>query len=229
MHTRTLLIATALLPAVLVGACSGTPNRGLESVHQPVVSRTDYALDIATGGDRLAPGEALRLAGWMASLRLGYGDKVAIDDPDPYGGPDHDPDRSPNHSPDHGGVRDDVAREVSRYGLLVSDDPVLTGAPVAPGMVRVVVSRTTATVPGCPDFSRVRATDFEGHTGSNQGCAVNSNLAAMVANPVDLVRGQVAGGVTDQATSGRAIENYRKAVPTGGGGTTVKAESAGGK
>lgn len=213
MYQRTLLIAAGLVPALLVGACTGTQNRGLESVHQPVVSRTDYALDVSTGAGGLAPGEARRLAGWMASLRLGYGDKVAIDDPDPYGS----------------GVRDDVAREVSRYGLLVSDDPVLTDAPVTPGTVRVVVSRTTAAVPGCPDFSRVRGPDFEGHTGSNQGCAVNSNLAAMVANPADLVRGQADGGVTDQATSGKAIENYRKAALTGGGGTVVKTESAGGK
>ena len=216
MYKRTLLIATGLAPALLIGACttvgpgSGTENRGLESVHQPVVSRSDYALDVATSGNRLAPGEEARLAGWMNSLRLGYGDQVAIDDPNPYGG----------------GVRDDVSRQVARYGLLVSDETPLTNAPVAPGMVRVVISRMQASVPGCPDFSRVRGPDFEGHTGSNHGCAVNSNLAAMVANPADLVRGQAGSGVTDTATSGRAIDSYRKATPTGAGGTTVKAESA---
>lgn len=213
MYTRTLLIATALVPALLTGACAGTKNRGLESVHQPVVSRSDYALDVATSGNTLAPGEEQRLAGWMASLRLGYGDQVAIDDPNPYGG----------------GVREDVAREVSRYGLLVSDEAPLTNSPVAPGMVRVVVSRMKASVPGCPDFSRVRGPDFEGNTGSNHGCAVNSNLAAMVANPTDLIHGQTGNGVTDAATSGRAIDIYRKAAPTGGGGVTIKTEGTGAK
>ena len=215
MYKRTLLIATGLAPALLMGACTstGTENRGLESVHQPVVSRTDYALDVATNGNGLAPGEEQRLAGWMASLKLGYGDQVAIDDPNPYGS----------------GVRDDVSRQVARYGLLVSEDAPLTNAPVTAGMVRVVVSRMKATVPGCPDFSRVKGPDFEGHTGSNQGCAVNSNLAAMVGNPADLVRGQTGSGVADTATSGRAIDSYRKASPTGAGGTAVKAESAGGK
>ena len=213
MYQRTLLIATGLVPALLMSACTGTQNRGLESVHQPVVSRADYALDVATGSGGLAPGEETRLAGWMASLRLGYGDQVAIDDPNPYGS----------------GVRDDVSRQVARYGLLVSDEAPLTNAPVAVGMVRIVVSRMKATVPGCPDFSRVRGPDFEGHTGSNQGCAVNSNLAAMTANPADLVRGQISNGVTDTATSGRAIDSFRKATPSGGGGTTVKAESTGGK
>ena len=218
MYQRTLLIATGLVPAVLMSACtttgpgSGTQNRGLESVHQPVVSRSDYALDVATSSNGLAPGEEQRLAGWMGSLRLGYGDQVAIDDPNPY----------------NSGVRDDVSRQVARYGLLVSDDAPLTDAPVALGMVRVVVSRMKATVPGCPDFSRVRGPDFEEHTGSNHGCAVNSNLAAMVASPGDLVRGQTGNGVTDTATSGKAIDSYRKATPTGGGGTVVKVESVGG-
>ena len=216
MYKRTRLIATGLAPALLMSACttvgpgSGTQNRGLESVHQPVVSRSDYALDVAASGNGLAPGEEQRLAGWMGSLRLGYGDQVAIDDPNPIGS----------------AVRDDVSRQVARYGLLVSDEAPLTNAPVTPGMVRIVVSRMTATVPGCPDFSRVRGPDFEGHTGSNQGCAVNSNLAAMVASPTDLVRGQAGSGVTDTATSGKAIDLYRKAAPTGGGGTTIKTESA---
>ena len=210
MYQRTLLIATGLVPALLMSACSGTQNRGLESVHQPVVSRSDYALDVATSGNALAPGEEQRLAGWMGSLRLGYGDRVTIDDPNPYGS----------------GVRDDVSRQVARYGLLVSDEAPLTNAPVASGMIRVVVTRMLATVPGCPDFSRVRGPDFEGHTGSNQGCSVNSNLAAMVASPVDLVRGQSGSGVTDTATSGKAIDSYRKATPGGAGGQTIKTESA---
>lgn len=212
MYQRRLLIATALAPALLMGACAGTPNRGLESVHQPVVTRADYALDVATSGDGLAPGEEGRLAGWMASLRLGYGDQVSVDDPNAYGG----------------GVRDAVAREVARYGLLVADDAPLTQSPVTPGMVRVVVTRMRASVPGCPDFSRGSVPGFESNTSSNQGCAINSNIAAMVASPGDLVRGQAAGGVIDPATSGKAIDSYRKAIPAGGGGTTIKTESTGG-
>ncbi|MDB5706439.1 MAG: pilus assembly protein CpaD [Sphingomonas bacterium] len=202
MFKRTILLATALVPALLLGACSGTKNRGLESVHQPVVSRTDYVFDVNTSGNTLAPGEDRRLAGWMASLRLGYGDRVAIDDPNPYGG----------------GVRDDIAGQIARYGLLLSDDTPVTGAAVAPGTVRIVVSRMKATVPGCPDFSRTHQPEFESNTSSNQGCAINSNLAAMIANPADLVRGQPGADTNDTVASSRAIEAYRKATPTGAGG-----------
>jgi pilus assembly protein CpaD len=202
MITRTILLASALAPALLLGACGGTPNRGLESVHQPVVSRTDYVFDVNTSGNMLAPGEAQRLAGWMASLRLGYGDRVAIDDPNPYGG----------------GIRDQIANEIAHYGLLLSDDTPVTGATVAPGTARIVVSRMKATVPECPDFSRVSQPEFESNTSSNQGCAINSNLAAMIANPADLVRGQPGAEVNDTAVSTRAIGTYRKAAPTGAAG-----------
>jgi pilus assembly protein CpaD len=122
-----------------------------------------------------------------------------------------------------------VAAEAARHGLLVSDDVPITAAPIAPGTVRIVVSRARAYVPGCPDYSRMRQPDYQAHTSSNQGCAVNSNLAAMVASPTDLVRGDPGSGVYDAAIGTRAIDRFRKAEPTGAGGTAVKAESAGGK
>jgi pilus assembly protein CpaD len=50
---------------------------------------------------------------------------------------------------------------------------------------------------------------------SNYGCAVNSNLAQMIANPEDLVHGREAGSVTDAVTASRAIEMYRTTAPTG--------------
>lgn len=202
MNKRRILIA-ALGSALLLGGCGGTKNRGLESVHQPVVARTDYVFDVATSGNALAAGEAQRLAGWMQSLKLGYGDHVAIDDPNAYGGPNNF----------GGGIRDDVQAQAARYGLLVSDEAPVTGAPVMPGTVRVVISRVRATVPGCPDFSRTRQPEFESNTSSNQGCAINSNLAAMVANPIDLVVGQNGGETTDAFTASKAINNYRKAAP----------------
>lgn len=200
-----------LAPALLLGGCAGTRNRGLESVHQPVVARQDYLLNLRTAGDGLAAGEAAKLAGWLGSMRLGYGDKVAIDDPSGY----------PS-------IRKDVAQGIARYGVLLTDDRPVTGAPVAPGTVRVVVSRMTATVPGCPDFSRNSSVDYEQNTSSNFGCAINSSLAAMVAQPEDLVHGHATGPV-DPARSTKAIEAFRKAVPSGGGGTVATASAGGGK
>jgi pilus assembly protein CpaD len=209
MINRTIILGLA--PALLLGACGGTANRGLESVHQPVVSRADYAFDVGSGPDGLAPGEAQRLGAWMGSLKVGYGDRIAIDDP----------------SRD-AATRADVAATAARFGLLISDEAPVTSAPIANGTARVVVSRARAYVPGCPDHSRMYQPDFEGHTGSNQGCAVNSNLAAMVANPTDLVRGEGTRSLYDPAVAAKAIDRFRKAEPTGGGGTAVRSESTGG-
>ena len=204
------LLLSALVPALLLGGCMGTENRGLESVHQPVVSRQDYALDLATAGSGLAGGEQRRLAGWLGSMRLGYGDKVAIDDPIGYRG-----------------VREDVAQSVAGFGLLLSEDRPVTGAPVQPGSVRVVVSRMKASVPGCPDWSRNSSVEYDQNTSSNYGCSTNASLAAMIAQPEDLVHGHGAAGPIDPTRSTKAIDAFRKATPTGAGGTT--APSAGGK
>lgn len=210
MIKRPLLLAV-LLPALLAGGCAASADRGLESVHQPVVDRADYAFNLQVAGDDLATGEPQRLSGWLASLRLGYGDRVSVD------GAVRD-----------AGVRDRVAEVVAGYGLLLADQAPVSPTPVAPGTVRVVVSRMQAGVPGCPNWSGEESFTFEAKTSTNHGCAVNRNLAAMIARPEDLVRGTGGNGY-DAATGFRAIDSYRKASTTGSGGTAVKAESAGGK
>ena len=199
------------LAAMLAGC--GTANRGLESVHQPVVERSDYAIDVATAPGGLRPGESQRLDGWMRSMRLGFGDRIAIDDPNGAGRP----------------VREDVQGVAAHYGLLVADEVPVTGAPVAPGTFRVVVSRARATVPGCPDMSRLNDPNFNAHTGSDYGCAINSNLAAMVANPADLVRGATGDADMGGATGTRAINARQRATPTGQGGAALAGEKTGGR
>ncbi|MEN2785837.1 CpaD family pilus assembly lipoprotein [Sphingomonas qilianensis] len=211
MVMRNMLIAAALAPALLLGACGGTKNGGLESVHQPIVTRADYLFDVATSGDALAPGEAQRLAGWMRSINLGYGDRIAIDDAGAYAG---------------GGVREAVQAQAAQYGLLVADDAPVTGAAISPGTVRIIVSRMKATVPNCPDFSRATGIEFAGNTSSNHGCAINSNLAAMIANPSDLVQGQRGAGFTDPIQANKAIDAFRRG--TGSAATGAAGGAAGG-
>ena len=207
MHSRTWLLALA--PALLIGGCTAKPNRGMESIHQPVVSRTDYAIDLASDGSGLAPGEAERLAGWMAGLRLGFGDKVSVDDPS------------------RTGSAPDVQRQAARYGLLLERIAPPTPGQVAPGAVRVVVSRTSASVPNCPDYSLNYVPSYDQHTSSNHGCAINSNLAAMIANPEDLVRGQAGDPTIDPSLSSKAIRTYRERTggTVSGGGQASATET----
>lgn len=167
-------------------------SRGLYSFNQPVVQRTDYLLDLADNGG-LSDADLGRLASWFDSLRLGYGDHVFVDRGTSAG-------------------RHDVAGVAAAYGLFVSPGAPILEGDVPMGAVRVIVSRTTASVPNCPNFDRERGPSS---TSSNYGCAVNSNLAAMIADPNDLVLGQHGSVVTDPYTSSKAIRTFRQAPPTG--------------
>ncbi|MEH3048264.1 CpaD family pilus assembly lipoprotein [Sphingomonas adhaesiva] len=211
---RPILLAALAAVALPLGGC-GAVNRGVESVNQPVVTRTDYAFDVQSGPGGLAPGEAQRLRGWLDALRLGYGDSVTLDDPAGAGS----------------AARADVAAVAAHYGLLLAADAPVTGAPVAPGTLRVVVSRSRAAVPSCTDGRRNLEPAFDYNNTTDYGCAINTNLAAMVANPTDLVRGNAGGSDYDAQWGTRAITTLRAATPTGNGGGSLKgqAESTGSK
>jgi pilus assembly protein CpaD len=57
MNARNLSALIAL--GLSVTGCA-SENHGLESVHQPVVSRADYALDVNTSGSGLEGNDAAR-------------------------------------------------------------------------------------------------------------------------------------------------------------------------
>lgn len=201
----------ALLASVLaLGAC-GPVNRGLESINQPVVSRTDYTFDVPAD-KLLASDGAQRLDAWFAALRLGYGDSIAIDDPSSY---------------DHRAVRDAVAQVLARHGLLLSDRTPVTAGLIETGDIRVVVSRANAHVPGCPDWSRPSQPEFAASGMSNYGCAVNTNLAAMVANPQDLIQGQAASD-SDPRAIARAVKAYRETPAAASNAVKVESTKNGG-
>ena len=188
------------------GACTTAPDRlaadnnpSLYSVHQPVVQRTDFVLDLNTQGDGVPATEIDRLHAWFDSIELRYGDRISVDEPGGYASP---------------GARADIARALGEYGLLLSDGAPITGGTVPPGTIRVVASRATASVPGCPDWNE-RSEFPNSNTSTNFGCATNANLAAMVANPEDLIRGQDGTAEGSATTAGRAIRTYRERPPTG--------------
>lgn len=213
-RARKLASCTLVLALGLsLSACGGMPtNRSLESQHQPVVERTNYALDVATGSGGLAYPEQRRLAGWFEAMNLRYGDRVAIDDP--------------LASPETRAVIEAIA---SRYGIIVSNDVPVTAGYVNAGTARVIVSRLTARVPGCPDWSAKSDVNLNNATTSNFGCGVNSNLAAMVANPEHLVQGAAGDSTTVVMGSNKAIDSYRQAKPTGEQGLKANSTQSGGE
>lgn len=77
-NLNVLTTAMAALALVGCGSSMGT-NRSMYSVHQPVVERTNYAIDLNSDGDDISLVEQTRLAEWFDALKLGYGDRVSID------------------------------------------------------------------------------------------------------------------------------------------------------
>lgn len=207
MRIRSLTAVTALTIGVSLAGCmspntdalTAANNPSIYSVHQPVVERSDFVLDLAAEGGRVSRAEIERLHGWFQSIGLRYGDRISVDE---------------GHGA--GRARDDVALAVSEYGLTLADGAPITPGQVPAGSVRVVTTRTVASVSGCPDWDPADngATPRQ-NTSTNFGCATNANLAAMIADPNDLVRGQADSGSGSASTATRAIRVYRQRQPTG--------------
>jgi pilus assembly protein CpaD len=200
MRSKVILMALAST----VAACSTTtpemPDKGVAAINVPVVTSADYVFDAAAPDGALAQGEAERLNGWFQGLGLGYGDSVYVD----------------------GGYADaargQVAAIAGQYGMMVSAGAPVTAGAVQPGTVRVVVSRRRAEVPGCPNWSRPSNPNYDNRTGPNFGCGVNSNMAAMVANPEDLIHGREGAATGDVNAASKAVILYRSTPPSGAKG-----------
>ncbi len=197
-----LMGAVALGLGLAVAGCGGMPeNRTLYSTKQPVVERTNFTLDLNTVPSGLSISEQQRLLGWFDTMDLKYGDRITVENP------------AANPA-----VTDTVNELAGRYGLMVSEIAPTTAGYLEPGQARVVITRTMASVPGCPDWSATSDMNYTNATSPNYGCATNGNLAAMVADKEDLLEGKSGTGETVIATGTKAIQTYREADPTGAGG-----------
>ncbi|HEY7006848.1 MAG TPA: CpaD family pilus assembly lipoprotein [Sphingomicrobium sp.] len=195
MRSKVILIALASSLA----ACH-TPDladKGVAAVNVPVVTSEDYVFDAAAPDGALAQGEADRLNGWFQGLGIGYGDSIYVDG----AGTD--------------AARGQVAAIAGQYGMAVSDGAPVTQGLVQPGMVRVVVARRRAEVPHCPNWDIPSQPNYDNRNMSNFGCSVNSNIAAMIANPEDLIHGREGDGTSNVNTATRAVQFYRSQPPSG--------------
>jgi len=207
---RTHIILAAVI-GISVTGCSGglSSNKSLYSTHQPVVERSNYAIDVnLSDRDGIEALEQKRLTEWMEALGLGYGDRIALD----FGG-----------GFSNALANQKVADLAAQRGLLLNDKAPLTEGNIPNGSVRIVVTRSTASVPSCPNWSTKTSANFNAGNHSNYGCAINSNLAAMVADPEDLVRG-VDKSNSDPTNGKKAIEAFNdKASAAGEVGDTAAA------
>lgn len=193
------LMMAAALGLTLAG-CGGMPtNTTVYSTKQAVVERENFTLDVSTISSGLPVTEKVRLNGWFEAMDLRYGDRVAIEDP------------SSNPA-----VSNAVNELAGRYGLIVSNTAPTTTGFLQPGEARVVITRTSAEVPGCPDWGAKSDMNYLNATSPGYGCATNGNMAAMVADSQDLIEGKKGNGESVVATGTKAIQRYRDTVAGGG-------------
>lgn len=197
MRSTFSLLLLASVAAAVPAQAKDDPRRGVEAVNVPVVTRSDYVFDASAPDGRLSSFEQARLDAWLAGLGLDFGDRVYVS------------------GDAASSARYDVAQVIGRYGMLVSSGAPVTAGTPAPGSVRVVVSRTRAAMHGCPNWSGVAYVNYGNQTMPNYGCAVNGNLAAMVADPNDLVSGRAGLPGSDGFAGAKAIALYRSWELTG--------------
>lgn len=191
--TQTKFLIAAITSLGLAGCGAVGKNTGMYSINQPVVQRTNYVIDVNLGSGGFAPGEIQRVSEWLDALQISYGDRIAADYGDGY---------------DNGTAQSAINNFASNYGLKMLDTAPVTPGNIASGSVRIVVSRSTASVPNCPNWTKTTEANYNASVHPNYGCAVNSTMAAMIADPEDLVRGKKDENL-DRTSGSEAIKKYR--------------------
>src|SRR3546814_15865246 len=126
-HNRiTYRCASTALARATRAAC-GPFNRSFDPVKTPIVTSSQLSHDVPVYSGGLGSAGAKALDDWFASIRLGYSDRVTIDDPDALGSSER---------------RAALAEVVGRYGLLLDET-----APSTSGSVEIV--RASCRERGC--------------------------------------------------------------------------------
>ncbi len=208
---RVFWLGTALVFGLTGCGSPMESNRSLNSVRQPVLEQTIYSIDLQKSGADLPVSELQRLDAWFGAINLSYGDRLGIEgtnDARFIGNVEALARR-------HGAV---PVRNIQKH----ADTDV-----VAAGIVRVNVSRSQASVPGCADWSARSSVSLSNATSPNFGCAINGNLAAMIADPHDLMDGAHADATTDTTTASKAVASYRNSKPSGEAGLNTLSSRGG--
>ena len=198
--TLRFLAAAAL---VITGSCATTPDTtpGMAmpdgASNHPIMVEPSYRalkLDWAPAGG-LAPAEEIQFDAFVSDYLAHGNGSIAISAPANMGAQD---------------VAQWFAARINAMG--VSREKILIAAhDAAPGDQRVEVNYDSyqARTDKCGDWSENLAFTLDNSTPKNFGCAVQQNIAAMVANPRDLL-GPRGMGDSDGARRAAVMGNYEQ-------------------
>ncbi|HEX4505897.1 MAG TPA: CpaD family pilus assembly lipoprotein [Alphaproteobacteria bacterium] len=202
LRSRSAIARLAVVAGVLLIAGCAENNRALTtpapiSVQPPPkriqvqLASFDHDLYFARGAKALTPAQTTELMNFLSASGIGEGDAVTVE----------------------GSGRSSLtatrqAAVISELRQLRIDAVSGTDRKLTAESVRVHADRAVATAPACPDWSKPEADEPNNLTSSNYGCATESNLAAMIVNPADLVKPK-AGGAGDGFVLAKGVELYR--------------------
>jgi pilus assembly protein CpaD len=154
------------------------------------IERRSLAVHFSPGAEAPDPAQITALNVLLATGDLGRGDVVRIERPP---------------GPLAQARADMLSTGLTREGL--STSTVISPSTPADEL-SLRLEHAVASAPGCPDWSKAPGNDFDNTLHSDFGCTTATDLAAMIADPRDLLVGHVMGpAVGDNALA--AMHKYQ--------------------
>ena len=201
MKYRHLYTSLAMGASLILRACSQqasyTNGAELERSTVTMVRLAHPVMAEEDGGSNLSDVTIGNLSHFATLNEVGYGDVILFDS-----GADVPEARL-----------DALSVWFNNQGATVGEIDGIFGAMPAVGNVMVYVERYVVTAPNCQRWAENSVSNPNNAPGQPFGCVSQSNLAAMVANPRDLVTGERDGNNADSAR--KAVKAYR-IRPAGG-------------
>ncbi|WP_167730287.1 CpaD family pilus assembly lipoprotein [Terasakiella sp. SH-1] len=207
---KTVFTALSLSILFLSGCQTVQDMQVTRSVPQPVVHQSDNRLEVQFDDDTslLSHEERRALDQFIMKHEIKHNDELVI-----------------NVALQGGTLAEKRAEKVAAYFRSFGLKPQFKGLEAAQGLQKIGVSlrRYRVSVPNCPNWTDDPNATYHNQPHSNFGCATAANLALMIGNPRDLVRGRDLSAA-DGAVLSNSLIQYRQprstsTTQTTGGGT----------
>jgi pilus assembly protein CpaD len=184
------LLLFTILPACTPKNNGLRDNGGLDTIYKASVTLNEFAHTVHFSSGKLTDKEQSSLATFIAASGLRYGDKFNLRT--------SEPDMSIAY-------RNAINIVLARFGVTLGSIETIIG--LEAGSAALVVVRATAILPKCGIQSGPNGANIKNENMANYGCATRSNLAAMVANPADLISGNTLDGQGADITA-KPVDGY---------------------
>ncbi len=203
LHKKSLSLTALICLAGCMADKAPPMNASLDTIYKASVKFEDTSHVVEMHNGVLSSQEDSALSAFLNMTGVTYADRISLE------------------TGDAGNVnksRTAIDAVLSRVGLSASNVSLANG--LKPGEVRVVVTHSSIVMPECGHFDRAASPNWQNQTSANFGCASRSNLAAMVANPADLVSGTPLGS-PNAALVAKPVESWNALSQSGVVGSRI--------